>query len=54
MLRGNNGQQIFFSDGDRALLCLPIQQITELFGYSVGSFCFMRNHIERFRQQLKA
>lgn len=45
MLRGNNGQQIFFSDTDCCRLCLLIQQGTERFGYSVSGYCFMKNHV---------
>ena len=32
MLRGNNDQQIFFSNDDRCQLCLLIQQSVERFG----------------------
>lgn len=45
MLRGNNGQQIFFSDYDRCRFCHLIQLGTERFGYSVSGFCLMNNHV---------
>lgn len=45
MLRGNDGQTIFFSDGDRSRMCLLLQQGVERFGHSVEAFCFMSNHI---------
>jgi REP element-mobilizing transposase RayT len=45
MLRGNNGQTIFFSDSDRCRLCLLIQQGIERFDHSVHAFCFMKNHV---------
>jgi len=45
MLRGNNGQPIFFSEGDKSRMCLLLQQGTERFGHSIEAFCFMCNHI---------
>lgn len=45
MLRGNDGQPIFFSEEDRSRLCLLMQQGTERFGHSIEAFCFMSNHI---------
>ena len=45
MLRGNDGQPIFFSDKDRCRLCLLMQEGVERFGHSILSFCFMTNHI---------
>ena len=45
MLRGNDGQQIFFSEGDKARLCLLLQQGVERFNHSIEAFCFMSNHI---------
>ena len=45
MLRGNDGQAIFFSDEDKARLCLLIQQGVERFGHCVEAFCLMSNHI---------
>src|SRR3984957_10360858 len=45
MLRGNDGQPIFFSDEDRCRMCLLIQEGIERFDHSIHSFCFMNNHI---------
>jgi REP-associated tyrosine transposase len=45
MLRGNDGQSIFFSEGDKSRLCLLMQQGMERFGHSIEAFCFMSNHI---------
>lgn len=45
MLRGNDGQPIFFSDDDRCRMCLLMQEGIERFGHSIHSFCFMTNHI---------
>ena len=45
MLRGNNGQQIFFSDQDKIRFCLLIQEGVERFGHRVHGFCLMSNHI---------
>ena len=45
ILRGNNGQQIFFSDIDRCRLCFIIQQGVERFDHRIHGFCFMSNHI---------
>lgn len=45
MLRGNNGQDIFFSDADRVRFCLLLQQASERFNQNVEAFCIMSNHI---------
>jgi len=45
MLRGNAGQDIFFSDGDRAVFYLLVQEGIERFGHRVHGFCLMRNHV---------
>lgn len=45
MLRGNDGQPIFFDEGDKSRLCLLMQQGVERFGHSIEAFCFMSNHI---------
>jgi putative transposase len=45
LLRGNNGQKIFFKDSDRCRLSLLIQQATYRYGCSIHGFCFMDNHI---------
>jgi len=45
MLRGNDGQPIFISEGDRVRMCLLLQQGVERFGHNVEAFCLMTNHI---------
>lgn len=45
MLRGNDGQAIFFSDEERYHMCLLIQEGIERFGHRIHSFCLMGNHI---------
>lgn len=45
MLRGNDGQPIFFSDEDRCRFCLLIQEGVERFGHTIHAFCFMSNHV---------
>ncbi len=45
MLRGNDGQPIFFSNEDRSRMCLLMQEGIERFGHSIHAFCFMTNHI---------
>lgn len=45
MLRGNDGEEIFFSDRDRCIMCLLIQEGIERFGHRLIAFCFMTNHI---------
>lgn len=45
MLRGNDGQPIFFSEADKSRMCLLLQQGVERFGHSIEAFCFMSNHI---------
>ena len=45
MLRGNDGQKIFFNDKDRCKMCLLIQEGIERFGHRVLAFCLMSNHI---------
>jgi putative transposase len=45
MLRGNAGQDIFFSDGDRTVFYLLVQEGIERFGHRVHGFCLMRNHV---------
>ena len=45
MLRGNDGQPIFFDDEDRCRMCLLIQEGIERFGHSIHAFCFMTNHL---------
>lgn len=45
MLRGNDGQSIFFSDEERCRMCLLIQEGVERFGHRIHAFCLMGNHI---------
>ena len=45
MLRGNDGQQIFFENVDRCKMCLLIQEGVERFGHRILAYCFMNNHI---------
>jgi len=45
MLRGNGGQDIFFTDEDRCRFYLLLQEGTERFGYRVHGFCLMGNHV---------
>ncbi len=50
MLRGNNGQPIFFSETDRCRLSLLIQEVCERFNFRIHGFCFMKNHIHLILQ----
>jgi REP element-mobilizing transposase RayT len=43
MLRGNGGQDIFFSCEDYSRLFLLLQEGTERFRYRVHGFCCMTN-----------
>jgi REP element-mobilizing transposase RayT len=45
MLRGNDGQPIFFSEEDKYRMCLLLQQGIERFDHRIEAFCFMSNHI---------
>jgi putative transposase len=45
MLRGNDGQDIFFEQTDRYSMCFLIQEGTERYGHKIHAFCFMKNHI---------
>lgn len=45
MLRGNNGQDIFFSDRDRCRFLLLLQEGVERYNYRVHAYCLMRNHV---------
>ena len=45
MLRGNDGQEIFFSKTDRYALCFLMQEGVERYGHRIHAFCFMKNHI---------
>ena len=45
ILRGNGGQNIFYSKADRARLYLLLQEGVERFGHRVHGFCLMTNHL---------
>ena len=45
MLRGNGGEDIFFSDDDRYHFYLLIQEGAERFGHRIHAFCLMDNHV---------
>jgi REP element-mobilizing transposase RayT len=45
MLRGNQGQDIFYSDGDRCRMSLLLQEGVERFHHKIIAYCFMSNHI---------
>lgn len=45
MLRGNDGQTIFFKDEERCRFCLLIQEGTERYGHRIHAFCLMGNHL---------
>ena len=44
MLRGNGGQEIFFSQEDRFRFYLLIQEGIERYGHRVHAFCLMTTH----------
>ncbi len=50
ILRGNAGQNIFFSDNDRFRLYLILQNVVEKFACRVHGFCLMSNHIHLILQ----
>jgi len=45
MLRGNGGQEIFFTEEDYAYLYGLLEEGTERFGYRIHAFCCMPNHL---------
>jgi len=45
ILRGNGGQEIFFSDEDCFRYYLLLQEGTERYGHQVHAFCLMTNHV---------
>lgn len=45
LLRGNDGQDIFFTGKDRARFSLLLQEGTERFTYLLHAFCYMTNHV---------
>ena len=44
-LRGNGGQEIFFSQEDRFRFYLLLQEGIERYGHSIHAFCLMTNHV---------
>jgi len=45
MLRGNGGQEIFYSSRDRSRMVLLLQAGVERYGHRIHAFCLMPNHI---------
>ena len=45
ILRGNGGQDIFFSKKDRTKIYLLLQEGTERFEHRIHAFCLMGNHV---------
>ena len=45
LLRGNDGQKIFFDEEDRYRLYLLLQEGICRYGHRVHAFCFMGNHL---------
>ncbi len=45
LLRGNGGQDIYFSDSDRTKFYLLLQQGVERYRHRIHAFCCMTNHI---------
>ena len=45
MLRGNDGQDIFFSDQDRYAMSFLIKDGIERYDHRIHAFCYMSNHI---------
>lgn len=45
MVRGNHGQDIFFSDIDRYNMSFLLQEGVEKYGHRIHAFCFMNNHV---------
>ena len=45
ILRGNGGQDIFFSKKDRTKFYLLLQEGTERFEHRIHAFCLMGNHV---------
>ena len=44
MLRGNGGQDIFFTNGDRSRFYLLLQEGIERYNHCIHAFCQMTNH----------
>lgn len=45
ILRGNDGQSIFFDDTDRTRFSFLLQEGIERFGHLIHAFCLMSNHV---------
>ena len=45
MIRGNNKQDIFFSNKDRSVFYNLLQDLPEKFKIKIYSFCMMKNHV---------
>ncbi len=45
ILRGNGGQDIFYSKADRYRLYLLLQEGIERYGHRIHAFCLMTNHL---------
>jgi putative transposase len=45
ILRGNDGQGIFFDDKDRTRFCFLMQEGIERFGHRIHAFCLMTTHV---------
>lgn len=45
MLRGNDGQSVFFSDQDRLSFCELVAEGVTRYGHRVHAFCLMTNHV---------
>lgn len=45
MLRGNDGQPIFFEEEDKVRLCHLLKEGIDRFDHVIHAFCFMKNHI---------
>ena len=45
ILRGNGGQELFFSGKDRTRFYLLLQEGVEKYGHRIHAFCCMTNHI---------
>ncbi|MCF8056205.1 MAG: transposase [Desulfocapsa sp.] len=45
MMRGNGGQDIFYSEQDRYRIYLLLQEGISRFNYRVHAFCLMKNHV---------
>ena len=45
ILRGNDGQDIFYSKSDRTRIYFLFQEGVERYGHSIHAFCLMTNHI---------